>query len=65
MWRACVLVSYKVGDHTITNNKLPTKMPIPLKIGIDNWANDVDIVKTSFSGHNVENICSLVTYQEI
>ena len=40
-------------------------MPIPLKIGIDNWANDVDIVKTSFSGHNVENICSLVTYQEI
>ena len=58
-------MNYQVGDHTITNNKLPTKMPIPLKIGIDNWANDVDIVKTSFSGHNVENICSLVTYQEI
>ena len=46
-------MKYKVGDHTITNNKLPTKMPIPLKIGIDNRANDVDSVETSFSCHNV------------
>ena len=58
-------MKYKVGDHTITNNKLLTKICIPLRIGIDNRANDVDSVETSFSGHNVEYICPLVTYQDI